>query len=331
MTICGGTGQNGSSMMKTCGSFSRLQRIVAMFLRAINNFKGSKQHRIIGPLSSSELEKALLLMVRADQYQTFRSKVDAFNSTEVPVDGTMWLEPETKILRLSGRVRSDNLTFDEQFPMLLSPKGDLAPLLIQEAHIKTLHGGTQQVLQILRQRFWVFHARQLAKTIIHKCVVCTRHKVKLGQQLMATLPSSRTQPSRPFKKSGVDYMGPIGILVKIGRSPRILKGYVCVFVCFVTRAIHLELVSDVSTAQFLQALRRMVARRGPVAELWSDNGTNFVGANNELTRIYDRGVNAQTVAEEFRIKWHFITPRAPHHGGLYEDAVKSVKKHLTEY
>lgn len=83
-------------------------------------------------------------------------------------------------------------------------------------------------------------------------------------------------------------MGPIGILIKMGRAPRILKGYVCVFVCFVTRAIHLELVSDESTAQFMQALRRMVDRRGPVREIWSDNGTNFVGANNELKKLYDK-------------------------------------------
>lgn len=316
------------SLLKTCSRFTRLQRNVATVLRAINNFKGGKMNRLIGPLTSGELEGALMTMIRVDQYQTFRKKVDDYNSNEVPTDGTMWLEPETKVLRLSGRITSENLSYDEQHPIILSPKGDLAPLLISEAHSKTLHGGVQQVLQVVRQRFWIFHARQLARKLIHKCVVCMRHRAKLGQQLMATLPSSRTRPSRPFKISGVDYMGPVGILMKIGRSPRIYKGYVCVFVCFATRAIHLELVSDISTAQFMQALRRMIGRRGPVAELWSDNGTNFVGANNELARVYNKGILTQTVSEEFRIKWHFITPRAPHHGGLHEAAVKSVKKHL---
>lgn len=126
-------------------------------------------------------------------------------------------------------------------------------------------------------------------------------------------------------------MGPVGLSSKTGRNPTITKAYVCVFVCFVTRAIHLELVSDASTRQFVQALRRFISRRGPVAQMWSDNGTNFVGANNYLRQIYDKQyewANGE-VANTFKIRWHFITPRAPHHGGLYEAAVKSVKKHLT--
>lgn len=214
--------------------------------------------------------------------------------------------------------------------MLLSPKGDLSTLIIREAHKNTLHGGVQQVLQIVRENFWIYQARQLAKKLIGQCPTCFRYKIKLQKQLMADLPSSRTKPERPFKVCGVDYMGPVGLSSKTGRNPTITKAYVSVFVCFVTRAIHLELVSDQSTAQFMQALRRFIARRGPVAQLLSDNGTNFVGANNYLAQIYkkqDEWANGE-VAEKFQIKWKFITPNAPHHGGLHEAAVKSVKKHL---
>lgn len=147
---------------------------------------------------------------------------------------------------------------------------------------------------------------------------------------MAVLPKQRTKPQRPFSICGVDYMGPVGLCSKTGRNPVITKAYVAVFVCFCTRAIHLELVSDASTKQFMQALRRMIARRGAIQQIWSDNGTNFVGTNNFLQSIYKRqGEWAYgSVASEFKIDWRFNTPYAPHHGGLHEAAVKSAKHHL---
>lgn len=133
---------------------------------------------------------------------------------------------------------------------------------------------------------------------------------------MATLPPSRTTPDRPFKKCGVDYMGPVGVASKAG--PVITKGYVCLFICFATRAIHLELVSDASTPQFLQAFRRLISARGQVSEIWSDNGTNFVGANSYLQNIFKKQYEwaAGSVSEKLKLKWHFIVPNAPSWGGL---------------
>lgn len=313
-------------LLQAYSCLSKLQRVTATVLRAINNFKS--KDKLTGPLSEKEMNQAMLTLVQIDQYQTFRKEIEACSLEETVSNGSIWFDPETKVLRLRGRVISENLSFDEQNPILLSPKGDLAPLIVHEAHLKTLHGGVQQVLQLVRRHFWIQKARQSANKMVRNCVVCFRHKMRVSQQLMAALPTARTKPNRPFKTCGVDYMGPVGILTKIGRSPRITKGYVCVFVCFVTRAVHLELVSDASTPQFMQALRRLIARRGPVKEIWSDNGTNFVGANNEMNRIFEGKVSAQSISDQFQIKWHFITPLAPHHGGLHEAAVKSVKKHL---
>lgn len=187
------------------------------------------------------------------------------------------------------------------------------------------------MLQIVRQQFWIFKSRQLAKSLIRACPVCFRYQMKPLEQLMAPLPKTRTTPNRPFKHSGVDYMGPVNIASRTGRRPVITKGYVCLFICFATRAIHLELVSDATTHQFIQAFRRFVARRGQVHELWSDNGTNFVGANNYLKQIHqqqDKWANGEA-AETLKIKWHFIVPSAPSWGGLWEAGVKSVKRHLT--
>ncbi|XP_053696996.1 uncharacterized protein LOC128744234 [Sabethes cyaneus] len=150
---------------------------------------------------------------------------------------------------------------------------------------------------------------------------------------MGNLPASRVVPSPPFAITGVDYAGPFWI--KQGsRRPTLTKAYVAVFVCMATKAVHLEVVSDLSTDAFLASLRRLIARRGMIHELHSDNATNFRGANHELNSLYQQFQNQQTVnaIESFcrsrEIEWHFIPPDAPEFGGLWEAAVKSCKTHL---
>lgn len=186
------------------------------------------------------------------------------------------------------------------------------------------------MLQIARQQYWIFKGRKMARSIVHSCNRYFRYIMKPSTQLMSTLAPARTTPSRPFSQCGVDNMGPVGISSKTGRNPIITKGYVCLFICFATRANHLELVSDASTQQFIQAMRRFIARRGRVHEIWSDNGTNFVGGNNFLKKIIQKQKDwaEEVMPNKFQLKWNFIVPNAPSWGGLWEAGVKSVKKHL---
>ncbi|XP_058809930.1 uncharacterized protein LOC131675101 [Phymastichus coffea] len=149
---------------------------------------------------------------------------------------------------------------------------------------------------------------------------------------MAPLPPARVTPSRPFAKCGVDYAGPFSLCRSKGRGVPTIKGYVALFVCMSTKAIHLELVGDLTTASFLGALTRFVGRRGRPAEIWSDNATNFRGASLELSRLLreaeiDWGLVEGELAQE-GITWRFIPPSAPHFGGLWEAGVKSMKRHL---
>lgn len=101
-----------------------------------------------------------------------------------------------------------------------------------------------------------------------------------------------------------------------------------------TKAGHLELVNSLTTEAFLAALKRLMARRGMVADIWSDNATNFTGADRKLKRLYNFLQNEKNQSELIdatqinNIRWHFNPPLAPHFGGLWETGIKSVKNLL---
>lgn len=154
------------------------------------------------------------------------------------------------------------------------------------------------------------------------------------QQFMGQLPESQITPAPPFFNTGIDYAGPFYSKVGLARSTKIVKVYVALFVCFATKSIHIEIVSDLTTQGFLESLSRFTSRRGLSKNIFSDHGTNFVGANNEIKDINDFLQN-QTIQQEIKnhlmkqeINWHIVPPRAPEHGGLWEAGVKSMKYHL---
>ncbi|XP_055602194.1 uncharacterized protein LOC129750989 isoform X1 [Uranotaenia lowii] len=183
---------------------------------------------------------------------------------------------------------------------------------------------------ILRLRYWIIGARNLAKTVVHRCVTCVRARPKLVEQFMAELPKERITATRPFTKTGIDYWGPIWLKPPQRRATP-TKAFVAIFVCFSTKAVHIELVFDLTTAKFLQALRRFVARRGQPSDMFSDNGRNFLGAKNELKRLLSNSEHAdevETECSECNIRWHFNPPRASHFGGLWESAINSAQKHF---
>lgn len=135
---------------------------------------------------------------------------------------------------------------------------------------------------------------------------------------MGNLPSVRCTPSRPFLNSGMDFAGPYTLKNPVGRAPKTYKGYICLFVCMSTKAVHLEAVSSLSTSSFIIALRRFVARRGVPADVFSDNGTNFVGAEKEILTLLRSREHQQQLSDEMTansIQFTFIPPSSPHKRG----------------
>lgn len=162
--------------------------------------------------------------------------------------------------------------------MILDRKSHLALLLVRHTHEVNHHSGPTSLVALLGTEFLIVGIARLAKQISRACIVCRKLYGHPSQQLMAPLPADRVNPAPPFFITGIDFAGPFPARVGKVRNPTRLKVYVCVFVCFVTKAVHLELVMDLTTAAFLAALKRFAARRGQPRTIYSDNGTNFVGA-----------------------------------------------------
>ena len=151
----------------------------------------------------------------------------------------------------------------------------------------------------------------------------------MQQQKMADLPSDRMEPSPPFTYAAVDYFGPW--LIKDGRKE--VKRYGVIFTCMVSRAVHVETANALTTDSFLNAYRRFVARRGPIRQLRSDQGTNFVGARSELEKALTE-MNANRVRDELLkdqcdyIEFKMNVPNASHMGGVWERQIRSVRSVL---
>ncbi|GFW17257.1 integrase catalytic domain-containing protein [Trichonephila clavipes] len=165
-------------------------------------------------------------------------------------------------------------------------------------------------------------------------ILCCRYRATTSKQLMGDLPTHRVTPSRPFSVCGVDYAGPINILRYRGRGAKTTKGYIALFVCFVTKALHLELVSDLTSEAFIASLKRFCARRGEPKHIYCDYCTTFIGARRKLQEIF-KFASKLNENEQFcyflsqvNIEWYFSPPVSPHFGGLGEAGVKSIKYHL---
>ena len=242
------------------------------------------------------------------------------------------------VLRISGRIDKAHIPYTQKHPIIIPPRSRLADLIIYHAHHETKHGGTQLMMAYIRNAYWIPQLRQQARKIVHKCKRCTRYAQKTKSQLMAELPAIRLKPARPFEATGVDLAGPFSIKLtdKLNLNTRSkanlpeIKGWVAVFICLVTRAVHLEPVMDYSADAFLQAYIRFTSRRGHPKTMHSDNGPNLVASDRILREAVDSFADAvvQQYASCNYTKWNFITPAAPHEGGIWEAAVKSMKHHL---
>ena len=164
----------------------------------------------------------------------------------------------------------------------------MTEIILRDEHLRLQHCEQQQLLFAIRQKYWPIAGGHEARKVVRSCVPCFRYRPKTPKIIMGQLLESRLNvQDYPFQTTGVDYAGPI----KIKESKRrgnipIHKVYIAVFTCFASKAVHLKLVTDLTTEAFMAAFRRFISRRGVCAVMYSDNGTNFVGAANKLEDLF---------------------------------------------
>lgn len=330
---------NESELLQRFSNLTHLLRITARMFRFIHQSRKTESLKYSeNIITFEELQRSKLFWVKHVQTINFAEDLSQLRMLKPIKDKSILknLNPqlnENDTLVVHGRLQYANFPKFRKFPMILPAHSHFSNLVIKNAHDKTLHGTIHLTLATVRNEFWILNARNKVKAHIHKCIPCYRQKPKPLTQLMAPLPHIKTKPARAFEHCGLDFAGPIEIKSSDKRNAPAIKGYICVFVCMASKAAHLELVGDLSTAKFILALRRMMARRGLCSNIYCDCGTNFQGAKNELPLLFLQAKSSvsEEIANIFSndgIKFNFNPPSAPNWGGQWEAYVKLTKHHL---
>ncbi|XP_047984412.1 uncharacterized protein LOC125224935 [Leguminivora glycinivorella] len=314
-------------------NFCKLQRIIAYMNRFVHNCR-NETSKSTGPLKVSELNLALQMLchqVQADKFAEQLSRLQK-KCPLSPKDTLLKYNPfvdDFGIMRVGGRLVNSYYDYNTKHPILLHASHHITKILVHYYHRMLLHTGPQLMLTTLRHRYWIINGRNLCRKTSQSCITCLRYAGKTHQPIMGNLPLQRVQSEYVFANTSCDYAGPILIASKKGRGCQLKKSYIVVFVCLAVRAVHLELVTDLTAMGFIAALNRFIARRGKPATILSDNGTCFVGACNELAKFLKNNsdeITSYSAAKEIEFK--FCPAYSPHFNGLAEGAVKQVKYHL---
>lgn len=323
-----------TELIQRYSDLSTLQRVTAWCLRFVNNARKPKNVRESGPLKTSEIQNANYCLLKSVQAAAFSRELTELEShgrvRSGPLANLNVFIDNRGLIRVGGRLQNANLPYSQKHGVVLPPTHHYTEILIRAEHARLLHAGQLSVLNSLRSHYWILSGQSAIRRVLRRCVKCFRTRPTPNEQLMGNLPAARVNANRAFAEVGMDCAGPFTI--KVSRNVT-AKAYLCVFVCMFCKAVHLEIVSDLSTDAFLNAFKRFISRRGYPSRLYSDNGRNFLGARNELMKVRAL-LNSPAHRERFgvectalEIEWHFSPPYAPHFGGLWEAAVKSAKTH----
>ena len=314
-------------------------------LRERSDFK--HQRPAVEDLANAEME-----IIRSVQHEHFKEEIktlrqlstcgeflsrEAVNQRDMSLKKTSCmyrLDPYLDadgILRVGGRLRRANMPEGIKHPVVLPKGSHVTKLIVQDCHHAIKHQGSGMTHNELCQRgYWIIGGTSAVRCLVSKCTICRRFRAPPQVQKVADLPQDRTEPAPPFTYSAVDYFGPF--FIKEGR--REVKRYGVLFTCMSSRAIHIETSNTLETDSYINALRRFLAERGPVRQIRSDRGTNFVGAKRELA-------NALSEMDHEKVKSHLLRencnwidmkmnfPAASHMGGSWERQIRTVRNVLS--
>ena len=153
---------------------------------------------------------------------------------------------------------NSEVPYATKFPILLPRKHPITSLIVKQAHQRVLHNGAKETLAETRSKFWIPKGRSFTRKIIHKCVTCRKFEgFPYKAPKPPPLPECRVKETPAFSNTGV---GPL--MIRTTPSSQSSKVWIALFTCYVTRAVHLDVVQDMSTPAFIRCLKRFTARRG---------------------------------------------------------------------
>jgi hypothetical protein len=309
-------------------SFQMLLRVTALVSRFTNNCRHSDKW--VGKLSAAELINAKTIWMRFVQRKHFPEilesngsllgKLKPLGPVEIGSDG---------LIRCLGRFENSSLADSATKPILLPKEEPFVDLLIRHCHEELNHAGVKHVLAELRCEYWIPKGRLQVKRVLAQCLSCKRRKGgPFKVPLPPPLPWFRVTEQRPFSSVGLDYLGPLQISTENGNVQKI---WICLYTCAVTRAIHLEVVPQMNSEQFLLCFRRFMSFYGSPTLVVSDNASQFHTSKRVMDKLWHQtchGDVVQEFASSKAIHWKFITEAAPWMGGFYERLVGVVKSSL---
>ncbi|XP_072014786.1 uncharacterized protein [Amphiura filiformis] len=298
-------------------SWTRLRRAAAWWLRLkkILRTKQRQSHNFTDALTVQELEEAECAIIKHAQ-KSLQLDSKLTNLDPQVMDG---------MVRVGGRLKNAKIPQNAKHQLIIPKDHHIATLIVRHIHGEIHHQGSNHVLAELRQKYWIVKARAKVKSVLGKCIICRKHRMPVSKQKMADLPAYRVKSDDPaFTVTGLDYFGPFHI--KQGRVTR--KRYGMLFTCMNSRAVHIEVAHTLDTSSCIDGIRRFIARRGPVKVIHSDNGSNLVGADNELQRALQEldQDQIQNFSTSHTFEWRYNPPAASHHGGVWERQIRTVRK-----
>ncbi|XP_070180319.1 uncharacterized protein [Littorina saxatilis] len=313
-----------TSFEEKIGRFSSYKKAVAA-VAIIVKCCARKQNKQISALEANQIAKRNL--IRVIQREAFGGACELKSKSNPLRDLDPFLDDDS-LLRVGGRLRKTSELYGVKHPLILPKNSHLSRLIAVHHHEKTAHQGRSLTLNDIRSSgYWIIGCRRVTSSLINQCVTCIRHRGKARGQRMADLPKERVEPSPPFTYCGLDCFGPF--IVKEGRKE--VKRYGLIITCLAMRAVHIELLDDLTTDSFLNGLRCFIALRGRVRMIRCDQGTNFVGAKHELKenlRKLDHEMIKSSLLDR-DCEFELNPPSSSHMGGVWERQIRNIRNVLT--
>ena len=306
-------------------SFLRTLNVTAYVFRWLHNVR-KQQPKLSGPLTSNELASALRYLVKSVQRLAYQAEFAYLLKTRTKcpplVRQLRLFLDDNQLIRCGGRIHNAPITELSKFPFLIPSNCRFSELLIMDTHKKLHHGGVSITVTALRQTYWIPSIRQCVRKVLRRCVRCNW---LMGKPYRAPdpppLPKVRVTKSPPFTVTGVDFTGALYVKAE-GQEKKV---YICLFTCAATRAVHLEVVGDLTVETFLLAFRRFSSRKSLPRKMISDNASTYLAAADELRRLFE-SETLKGALEVQSVTWDFIPKRAPWYGGFWERMIGLTKQ-----